>query len=545
MRVVRRRLGFGGTLLAALFFCASLTPTLLPRPWVMQGLMGALAAAIGYAVGASAGALGRALIPYRLPERGRVPAWRVMLAGCALLTVLALGYSLGWQQDLRQLMGMDTAITWFPPAILGLSALLFAAMLMAARLVRLGGRTLVRWLDRYVPVIVAQVTGVLVVACAVGVLASDVLFSGFVNVMNDASSVTNGTTDPGVARPASPKVSGGPRSLVSWDTLGREGRTFAGTAVPVARLSAFSGALARQPIRVYVGLDSAGSPAQQAALAVRELERTGAFDRAVLAVLGTTGTGWVDENISDSLEYMYNGDTALVAMQYSYLPSWLSFLVDRGKAARAGAALFDAVRARWERAPQGRRPKLVVSGESLGSFQLENAFDDLPDLVRQTDGALFVGPPDANPIWRTLTSGRDPGSPVWRPVYQRGATVRFGQYPEDLTRPGTTWNHPRVVYLQNASDPVVWWSPRLIYARPEWLAAPRGPDLNPEMDWFPLVTFWQVLGDMSVGLDVPPGHGHVYGAGVVEGWAAVAAPRGWSAYDTARLHTLISARPDQ
>ncbi|MEV4896950.1 alpha/beta-hydrolase family protein, partial [Nonomuraea sp. NPDC055795] len=278
------------------------------------------------------------------------------------------------------------------------------------------------------------------------------------------------------------------------------------------------------------------------ALAVRELERTGAFARPVLAVLGTTGTGWVDEQIADSLEYMYNGDSAMVALQYSYLPSWVSFLVDRGKAARAGEALFDAVRARWERLPPGERPLLVLSGESLGSFELEGAFRDLPDLVSRADGALFVGPPDANPIWRAVTAGREPDSPVWRPVYEQGRTVRFGQYPDDLSWPPGPWERPRVVYLQNASDPVVWWSTDLIYAKPEWLTAPRGPDVNPQMNWFPLVTFWQVLGDMSVALNVPAGHGHVYGANVVEGWAAIAAPDGWSAADTARLHALVSAR---
>ncbi|MFI6292136.1 alpha/beta hydrolase [Nonomuraea sp. NPDC050790] len=541
-RVVRRRLGFGGTLVATLFFCASLTPTLLPRPWVMQGVMGGVTGIIGYAVGASAGAAGRALIDYRPPERWRVLAWRALIAACVALAGVALWYSLGWQVELRALMGMSGQITWFPPAILALSVALFALFLLLARSVRLAGRKLITWLDRFVPVPIAQATGIVIVASLVGILANDVLFSGFVNAVNDASSVANGTTDPGVRRPGSAKVSGGAGSLVGWDSLGREGRNFAGTAIATPRLRAFSGRRPVEPIRVYVGLQSASTPAAQAALAVQELERTGAFARPVLAVLGTTGTGWVDERIADSLEYMYNGDSAMVAMQYSYLPSWVSFLVDRGKAARAGRALFDAVRARWERLPEGARPLLVVSGESLGSFELEHAFDDLRDLVRRADGALFVGPPDANPIWRAVTAGRERDSPVWRPVFEQGRTVRFGQYPDDLAWPPGPWERPRVVYLQNASDPVVWWSTDLIYAKPEWLTAPRGPDVNPQMNWFPLVTFWQVLGDMSVALSVPAGHGHVYGANVAEGWAAVAAPRGWSTADTARLHALVSAR---
>ena len=37
-----------------------------------------------------------------------------------------------------------------------------------------------------------------------------------------------------------------------------------------------------EPIRVYVGLDSADSVAARTDLAMRELERTGAWDRDVL-----------------------------------------------------------------------------------------------------------------------------------------------------------------------------------------------------------------------------------------------------------------------
>jgi Predicted membrane protein len=35
--------------------------------------------------------------------------------------------------------------------------------------------------------------------------------------------------------------------------------------------------------------------------------------------------GGLGPQLANPLEYMYNGDTAIVAMQYSYLPSWLSF----------------------------------------------------------------------------------------------------------------------------------------------------------------------------------------------------------------------------
>lgn len=525
-------------MLAVLFACASLTPSLLPRTWMYQGVMSAVTAILGYAVGTSLGALGRTMIAYRLPERGRRIAWRVMIGGCAALAGVSLWYSFGWQRDLRALMGMDTRITWFPPLILALTIAFFSLFLLISRLIRLGSRKLIGWLDRFVPSYVGHTVGVLFIALLVAFFADDVLFSAFVARVSDVSAVANGGTHPGVRRPLSTMVSGGPGSLVSWESLGKEGRGFTGAAATPSELAAFSGRPAADPIRVYVGLDTTPSPQAQAALAVRELERTGAFRRPVLAVLGTTGTGWVDPKVANALEYMYNGESAMVAVQYSYLPSWASFLLDRDKAGAAGRALFEAVRARWARLPRGDRPRLLLSGESLGAYELEKAFHGLEDLAARADGALFVGPPNANPIWRRVTAGRRPGSPVWRPVYQSGRTVRFARRPGDLAGPGP---RPRVVYLQNSSDPVVWWSPELIYRRPAWLADERGPGVNPRMRWFPLVTFWQVLVDMSAGLSVPPGHGHRYGANVADGWAAVAAPPGWSASDTGRLRSLLSS----
>ena len=38
-----------------MFFCLSLTPSLLPRDWLFQGLIGGINAAIGYGIGVVVG----------------------------------------------------------------------------------------------------------------------------------------------------------------------------------------------------------------------------------------------------------------------------------------------------------------------------------------------------------------------------------------------------------------------------------------------------------------------------------------------------------
>lgn len=536
-RVVRRGLGLGGTTAGLAFFCASLSPSLLPRSWILQGVVGGVAAILGYGLGCMvAVALRRlGLVP---SGRARAVAWRLVITAGAVICASVLWFSADWQREVRATMGMDTRIAWFQPLIAILAAATFAVLLGVARSIRLGTRKLIGLLGRFIPPLVAQVAGVVVVVLLINVFANDVLFAGLVEVVNTTSSVANRATEPGVEPPRSPELSGGPGSLVPWGTLGRMGRDFVGRATTVAELKAFTGGEAVQPIRVYAGLESASSYREQARLAVRELRRTGGFQREVLALMGTTGTGWVDEKAAAALEYMYAGDTALVAMQYSYLPSWLSFLLDRSKAARASRALLDAVRAELARMREEERPRLLVFGESLGSYGMEAAFGGLDRMVVWTDGVLLAGPPNANPIWSELVTHRDPGTPMWRPVYRGGERVRFGQYPADLDGPPVD-----VAYLQNASDPVVWWRPDLVWRKPEWLQEPRGPDVAPAMRWYPVVTFWQVVVDLLFANDVPPGHGHRYGVNVADGWAAVAAPDGWTEADTARLRKVLAAIP--
>src|SRR4029453_10189623 len=108
-------------------------------------------------------------------------------------------------------------------------------------------------------------------------------------------------------------------------------------------------------------------------------------------------TGWGDGAVTDALEYMYAGDTALVSMQYSYLPSWISFLSDRSKVRETAAVLIGAVRDRWAAMPVPSRPKLLLFGESLGSYGAESALGDLPAMAGTADRVLLVGPPVANP----------------------------------------------------------------------------------------------------------------------------------------------------
>jgi uncharacterized membrane protein len=325
------------------------------------------------------------------------------------------------------------------------------------------------------------------------------------------------------------------------------GRDFVATATTAQELERFHGAGAElaEPVRVYVGLRSAQSPAARAELAVRELERAGGFDREVLVVWVPTGTGWMIQYATVALEQLHRGDTAIVAMQYSYLPSLLSVFMDPGLASEDGATLFSAVHARWSQLPPDRRPKLVLFGKSLGTAGVEAPFagvdasSSVANLVARTDGALIVGAKYDNPIHSQLTRERDPGSPVWQPIVNRGRTVRFVNRDPDQPVLAPDWPAPRIVYLQHPSDPVTFWGVGAIWWPPEWMDRPRGFDVPDGARWFPIVTGVQAVADLYYQLSPPPGFGHVYSNDYVDGWARVVPPAGWTEADTRRLEQFL------
>ena len=549
-RVVRRLPSWGAVAGALLFYSVSLTPSLLPRAWWLQGLCAGVTAAIGYALGSFLGWAASRLRRLRTdapPDpRLRRGAWWV-LAGVGLAGVVVVtAFSVGWQEDVRRAVTLPAHVPWLGWAAVPLVALLVGGLLvLVARLLRLATGLVAHLLSPYVPRPVGYGVGMAVLAVVVVGLVQGFLLSAALDVAENAASLADSGTQPGIVQPTLPTLSGSPASAESWGSLGFQGRNFVGEATTASELAAFSGRPATDPVRVYVGLRSADTLDGRAALAVSELERTGGFRRKVLAVMATTGSGWVNPQTTAPLEFMYNGDSALVAVQYSYLPSWVSVLTE-DEAADAGKALFDAVYAKWSTLPPATRPKLVVFGESLGSYATEQAFGgSLAELSAHTDGALLVGPTYNNPMWKHLTAQREPGSPVWRPDVGGGVTVRFAQTPSDLGYPSGPWDQPRTLYLQNGSDPIVWWSPGLAVHRPDWLDRPRAADVSTAMRWYPLITFWQVACDLVDANGVPVNHGHRYGTMPTTGWAALVPPQGWTAADTARLEDLMAARAGQ
>ena len=548
------RLDIVGVLFAALFFCLSLTPSLLPRDWLTAGIIGAINAAIGYGIGVLIGAIGRRLVlsrrswwPPRRDVRRVLQAAAIVVAiSASVLTVLQAA---AWQRDIAAVMGIDGPATAGYLRTLVVALPIAAMLIAAARVVKDAIKFLARGMIRRWNLNdeIAMFVGTAIVAVLTITLVNGVLMRGFLAGASAVFQPRNTATRPGVEQPLRSEKSGSPSSFAPWDTLGFQGRNFTGTGPSAEELTALSNRPAKEPIRIYVGLQSAGTIEERVAVLLSELQRTRAYERSLLVMIPTTGTGWVDPVAARSIESMYNGDTVLVAMQYSYLPSWISFLADQQNSIQAARAMVDAVHRRWLHWPPAQHPVLALYGESLGSLAGQGAFEFLPDIAeKNVTSVLWVGPPNASGLWKALTVRRDPGTPEVQPRYDNGRTVRFAQAsgPEEIAAVAEpAWDRPRVLFMQHASDPVVWWSTDLLFRRPDWLSEPPGFDRSPSMRWYPIVTFWQVSADMAGNITnstgTPTGHGHNYGDSQLDGWVAVAAPEGWTVVDTDRIRRSL------
>jgi len=311
--------------------------------------------------------------------------------------------------------------------------------------------------------------------------------------------------------PESALVSGSADSDVSWETMGREGRRHVFTVLPPAWIESVMGEPAVSPVRVFVGLDSAPTEEERVDLAIRELDRTGGFNRSLLIVTSPTGTGYVNYVAVESAEYMTRGNCATVTLQYSKRPSPVS--LDRVWEGRKHfRMLLAAIRRRlYTMAPEDR-PKVVVFGESLGAHTSQDAFLNSGTQGLQdagVDRGLWIGTPHLSK-WRAQVFGRE------RPDVDRCAIGNFNSFDEVESLPDDKRKRLRYFLLTHGNDGVGHFGLDLLIQQPEWLGDPetRPTGVPRSQKWITPTTFFQTLIDMKNAMNVVPGefdaNGHDY-----------------------------------
>ncbi|MGQ5717426.1 alpha/beta hydrolase [Pseudochrobactrum asaccharolyticum] len=531
-----------GMLLGTLFFAASLTPSLVPRPFLIQGVLSGACFAIGYGIGVFLFWLWNYL---QLPKlKGRI-SHAVKIAAMAVTVITAmvfLWHAADGQNSIRSLMELEKVESAHPFKT-GLIALItFIILIALARLFQLIYRISSRWLDRYIPPRLSRFIGFLIAAVIFSMAINGVLFRFGLHVMDSSYRKIDALMEAEVPQPQDPLKSGSAASLVKWDELGRMGRSYVSSGPDAQQISNFTGRPAQNPLRVYVGLRSAETAKERAKLALAEMIRVGAFERSLLLVTIPTGTGWVDEMGIDPVEYLHDGDIASVAVQYSYLASWLSLLVEPGYGSETATALFDEVYDYWTKLPKDTRPKLYLYGLSLGAMNSQLSSELFQVLGDPYQGALWSGPPFTSRLWRSITNNRNEGTPEWLPEFRDGSYARFTNQNNALKLPNSHWGPMRIIYLQYASDPIVFFDPKDFYREPDWMKAPRGPDVSPQLKWYPVVSMLQLAIDLMMATTTPIGHGHVYAPQhYIDAWVEVTNVN-WSQADIDRLKEYFIAK---
>lgn len=517
-----------GLLGALVFFCLAMTPSLLPRPTLFMGIIAGIATAIGYGFGLIFSLFIRVLFGSSLKHEHRRHLWIFFYIASPFAVILMSILGSSWQNQVRLLVGETKLKGSDILQIAIITVVTFLVTLGISRLVRyvygLSRRRLTFKLPRWIGVSASLVLIVLVG----GLILKDVAYDNLVGLARDVYSKQNEQIPLNVNQPNSSNRSGSPDSLVSWPSIGAQGQRFVSGGPTTDELSQWSGKKPMEQIRVYVGVNTANTAQSRADIALKELIRTKAFDRKYLIVATPTGTGLIEPQSADAMAYLTNGNSAIVATQYSYLPSWISFIVDKDNARESGKTLYDTVYDYWSGLDKKSRPQLIAYGLSLGSFGGQAAFSGLSDMQVRTEGALFMGTPNDTEPWRTFTTKRDPASPEILPIYDGGQQVRFAYNQETIMGNQNQWKNQRILYMQHASDPVIWWSPDLIVSKPDWLKEKRGTDVVPNMRWIPAVTFLQVTVDQFFGTTVPNGHGHNYANTIVYALNSIIKNTNWS-----------------
>ena len=543
-------LSFLGVIAALAMYAVSVSPSLMARSWAWHAVASGILVACGYVAGVIVQNVAQLVIRLTgLTISASEPVELGFRIGIGALFALWWLYAViqSYRRARKAAALVNMPGETFGEYLLGTAGAVVVSWVLLRIVGALNGLCwmLIASLDTHMPRPAAIVVSMVILFAIMFFLTSKVILRGGIGFFRRKAEQLNMRTARGIYQPVVPERSASPASSVTWESVGGQGRVFLGRGPSRLDIAQVCGGVAMEPIRVYSGMPTGGSGIEQAAATVvAELHRTGAFDRAVILIAASTGSGWVDEWQVQPLEFLTRGNCATASLQYSYVPSALNWLTGLEPAQEASAALFAAVRAELDLMDEADRPALFVCGESLGAFASQSVFESFEDVLARVDGALWVGTPAFTPMHAALTAARHKGSPEVAPVVHNARRVRFVNEPSDLRtdlygRELGPWGFPRVVYAQHPSDPVVWWTNKLIWTQPDWLRERAGRDVSLNVEFTRFATYIQVLADLPVAGTAPGGHGHTYHEELIPLWRGIL---GFDRlFDEAPVHPRLAA----
>src|SRR5690625_874697 len=330
MRYLPSFCGFG-LLLGTLGFAASLTPSLIPRNYIVQGVLSGFAFGISYGIGVQLRNLWRYLQLPGLPAHILKFLQPILSVLGLVLIVASLYHSKQWHNSVRSATGMELAETGYPFWVVLIAFPTFIILWLIARALFGFAAYLVRKIYTIFPRRISIFVGTALAVFLIVTLTNGVLVQYTFQALDRSFERYDALLEPERPQPLIAERAGSPYSQLSWNKLGRAGREFVASGPSAADIATFNAQQeldveVLEPIRLYAGLQVAETASERAQVLLEELIRTKAFERSTLVIITPTGTGWVDPSAMDGLEYLLQGAIASVALQYSYLNSPLALV---------------------------------------------------------------------------------------------------------------------------------------------------------------------------------------------------------------------------
>ena len=172
--------------------------------------------------------------------------------------------------------------------------------------------------------------------------------------------------------------------------------------------------------------------------------------------------------LAESLEYMTLGDSAIVTMQYSMLPSSMS-LTRTTLAIEQNRDLMHAITGYLRGMDPQRRPRFVLFGESLGAQTMQDIWRHRTVEAMDRDfvhSSIFLGTPSATEFakaWRINPAKVDPN----------GQLIELDGFGDFIDLPQEHKDRVRHVLISHYDDPIPKFGTNLLLRQPWWLGPPE------------------------------------------------------------------------
>ena len=266
----RCRYTLPGLWTALAFAALSFTPSLLPHPAAFQGLVAGVDGAIGYGLGVAGAWIWREYAD-RDAHHSSAQARRILAIVAPAVMLVAILLGMRWQRQSAALIGSapeSAASALLVPVV---AVLVFVLLVAMGRTVRTAYRKLAGWLEQHMGRRAARATGVVVLTAALFLTFTGLAWNRGISALDGSLAVGDLTTPRDISKPTTELRSGGPGSMIPWDSMGRQGRIFVGEGPDAGQISEITGKPAVEPIRIFAGLSSAETTEKAAQLAVDDL----------------------------------------------------------------------------------------------------------------------------------------------------------------------------------------------------------------------------------------------------------------------------------